>query len=75
MLGTNNATVMGNVCDITLGHIWIFSLTGILTFKLPAFIYASLSPTCSHKYFFRYAVLDEDAHVNVFTPQTAYNQR
>jgi hypothetical protein len=31
MLGTNKAIVMGNVCDITLGHIWIFSLTGMLT--------------------------------------------
>jgi len=60
----NNAIGMGNVCDITLGHIWIFSLTGTLTFKLPAFTYASLSPTCLHKYFFMYAVLDEDAYRN-----------
>jgi len=66
----NNAINIGNVCDLTLGHIWILSLTGILTFKLPAFTYASSSPFCSHKYFFMFAVLDQDAYRN--TPRNLF---
>jgi hypothetical protein len=58
------------MCGVTSGHIWIFSLTGILTVKLPAFTFAGSSPTCSHKYFFMYIVLYKDAHKN--TPRNLF---